>query len=169
MASALRPDKAGEHPVYAAAGGNRVTIELSRDETGGTLDVVEVLAQPGGGPHPTDIISVSGFSSARDSSPFARGDGGTVVPTRALGLGDSVWVPPWTVHGTLNLSDEVARFQVVGQPGLMSGYFPEAGVLVSTEETSPPRQPAGPDALGEIAARWGIKFWNGPVATNARP
>ena len=88
---------------------------------------------------------------------------GIVVCTRTLAAGDSVWVPPWTVHGTLNLSAEPTRFQVVGQPGAMSAYFAEAGVLVADELTLPQRAPAGPAELGEIAARWGIEFWAGPV------
>jgi hypothetical protein len=94
---------------------------------------------------------------------------GTVVCTRTLAAGDSVWVPPWTVHGTLNLSAGPTRFQVVGQPGAMSAYFAEAGVPVADELTPPQRLPAGPGERGEIAARWGIEFWTGPVDATRPP
>ena len=41
----------------------------------------------------------------------------------SLSAGESVWIAPWVVHGTLNLSTAPARFQVTGQPGAMTGYF----------------------------------------------
>jgi hypothetical protein len=45
----------------------------------------------------------------------------------------------------------------------MTGYFREAGVQVPDERTPPKREPAGPAQLREIAQRWGIEFWTGPV------
>lgn len=36
----------------STAGGNHVTVELDREAAGGELDVIEVLARPGGGPLP---------------------------------------------------------------------------------------------------------------------
>jgi hypothetical protein len=69
------------------------------------------------------------------------------------------------VHGTLNLSSAPARFQVVGQPGTMTGYFAQAGILVASPETPPPAPPPGPSQLQEISEHWGIMFWTGPVST----
>ena len=83
--------------------------------------------------------------------------------TATLGPGDSAWIGPGIVHGTLNLSQAPARFQVVGQPGAMTGYFAQAGVRVAGPGTEPATAPPGPDELQEIAARWGITFWTGPV------
>jgi len=40
----VTPIAAGEHRVYAVAGGNHVTIELDPALTGGLLDVIEVFA-----------------------------------------------------------------------------------------------------------------------------
>ena len=77
--------------------------------------------------------------------------------------GGSFWVPPWTVHGTLNLSDADCRFQTIGQPGLMSGYFAEAGVTVADPTEPPATEPPGPEQLKAIAAKWGVEFWTGPV------
>lgn len=45
----------------------------------------------------------------------------------------------------------------------MTGYFVAAGVQVADETASPDREPPGPEELGEIAARWGVEFWTGPV------
>lgn len=38
--------------VYAVAGGNHVAILIDAAETDGEFDLIEVLAQPGGGPPP---------------------------------------------------------------------------------------------------------------------
>jgi hypothetical protein len=76
-----------------------------------------------------------------------------------------VFVAPWTVHGTLNLSSAPARFQVIGQPAAMSGYFVEPGMRVGDERATPDREPPGPADLREIAKRWEIPFWTGPVDT----
>jgi hypothetical protein len=43
----------------------------------------------------------------------------------------------------------------------MTGYFAEAGVAVADERAAPDREPPGPAALTEIAARYGIRFWGG--------
>jgi hypothetical protein len=45
----------------------------------------------------------------------------------------------------------------------MSGYFAEAGVKVVDPGESPVTAPPGPAEMGEIATRWGIEFWTGPV------
>jgi hypothetical protein len=47
--------------------------------------------------------------------------------------------------------------------GALTEHFIDAGVRVPDERTLPDRQPRGPAELGEIATRWGIEFWTGPV------
>lgn len=60
---ALHQRRSGTHPVvYEVAGGNHVTILLARDETEATVDVIEVLARPGGGRLRTGMPSASGFA-----------------------------------------------------------------------------------------------------------
>jgi len=83
------------------------------------------------------------------------------VATRPLREGETAAVGPWEWHATLNESDRPVRFVVVGRSGPMTGYFAEAGVAVADERTDPDRQPPGPAALTEIAARYGIRFWGG--------
>ena len=159
----LSPDRAGDHPVYVVAGGNHVTIELSRDESAGVFDVIEVLAQPGGGPPPHRHEFAEWFLVREGELTMSEERDGTVVCTAVLRAGDSVWVPPGVWHGTLNLTDTVTRFQAVGQPGVMSGYFVEAGVRVASSTAAPATAPPGPDQLAELPGRWGIEFWRGPV------
>jgi hypothetical protein len=132
--------------------------------TDGSLDVIEVLAQPGGGPPPHSHDFGEWFSVRERELTLCEDRDGTVVPTSTLAVGDSVWVAPWVVHGTMNLSDAPTRFQVVGQPGAMTGYFAEAGIRVADPTTPPETPPPGPDQLREISMRWGIKFWSGPIA-----
>ncbi|MFT3865318.1 MAG: cupin domain-containing protein [Solirubrobacterales bacterium] len=162
-ADPLQTRSPAEQVVFAVAGGNHVTIELDREVTDGSLDVIEVLAQPGGGPPPHSHAFGEWFLIREGVLTLCEEREGVVVCTREIAAGESVWVPPWTVHGTLNLSRSPVRFQVVGQPGLMSAYFAEAGVPVADDRSRPATDPAGPDALTEIAERWGIRFWTGPV------
>jgi quercetin dioxygenase-like cupin family protein len=159
----LTPTRVGSHVIYAVAGGNHVNVLLDRGETASVLDVIEVLAQPGGGPPPHRHAFAEWFRMLEGQLTLAEERDGAVVCTSTLAAGDTIFVPPWAVHGTLNLSDAPARFEVVGQPGAMTGYFLEAGVQVPDERTPPEREPAGPTELREIAARWGIEFWTAPV------
>jgi len=48
----LAPKRVADRATYAVAGGNHVTLLLDRSHTAAALDVIEVLAQPGGGPPP---------------------------------------------------------------------------------------------------------------------
>jgi quercetin dioxygenase-like cupin family protein len=159
----LEPTRFAERPTYAVAGGNHVTLLLDRRDTASAFDVIEVLAQPGGGPPPHRHAFAEWFRVIDGELTISEERDGTVICTSTLGPGDTIFVPPWIVHGTLNLSDAPARFEVVGQPGAMTGYFLEAGVRVRDERTPPDHAPPGPAELGEIAPRWGIEFWKGPV------
>jgi quercetin dioxygenase-like cupin family protein len=151
--------------VYAVAGGNHVVIELDRSVTDGQLDVIEVLAQPGGGPPPHSHAFGEWFLVREGELTLCEERDGTVVCTATLSAGESVWIAPWVVHGTLNLSTAPARFQVIGQPGAMTGYFAQAGVQVTDTDSPPDTTPPGPSELRAISERWGIKFWTGPTDT----
>jgi quercetin dioxygenase-like cupin family protein len=159
----LTPGRAAQRPVYAVAGGNHVTVLLDRAQTGGDLDVIEVTARPGGGPPPHRHAFAEWFQVLEGELTICEERDGTVVPTSVLTVGDTLWIPPWTVHGTLNLGETLARFAVISRPGAMSGYLAEAGVRVADALTPPDHDPAGPAQLAEISARWGIEFWTGPV------
>ncbi len=160
---------AAEHTIYVVAGGNHVIVELDRGETDGTLDVIEVLAKPGGGPPAHSHAFAEWFLVREGTLTLCEERDGTVVCTRDVPAGGSFWVPPGAVHGTLNLTDGDVRFQTIGQPGLMTAYFAEAGVRVADASEPPPQEPPGPSELGEIAARWGVEFWTGPVDRTPPP
>ncbi len=130
--------------IYVVAGGNHVTLLLPRAESGGSVDVIEVLAQPGGGPPPHSHEFGEWFRVVEGELTMEEERDGTVVSTRVLRAGESMWIEPWKVHGTLNLSDAPTRFLVVGQPGEMTGYFAEAGVRVPDDSRRPITSLPGP-------------------------
>ncbi len=109
----LTPTRVADRAVYAVAGGNHVTLLLDRGHTAAALDVIEVLAQPGGGPPPHRHAFAEWFRILEGQLTLAEERDGAVVCTSTLAAGDTIFVPPWTVHGTLNLSDAPARFEVV--------------------------------------------------------
>jgi quercetin dioxygenase-like cupin family protein len=159
----LSPRLRNDHATYVVAGGNHVRLLLDRQETSAALDVIEVRAEPGGGPPPHRHEFGEWFVVLEGELTMAEERDGVVRCTSALHAGDSVWVPPWAVHSIVNLSAAPTRFLAIGQPGLMTGYFREAGVRVPDERTPPPREPPGPPQVAELSARWGIEFWTGPV------
>jgi quercetin dioxygenase-like cupin family protein len=165
MSIPVTPMSSAGRPVYAVAGGNHVTIALDQAVTGGNLDAIEVLAQPGGGPPPHSHAFGEWFLVQHGELTLCEVRDGTLVTTATLGPGDSAWIAPWVVHATLNLSTAPAVFQVIGQPGAMTGYFAQAGVRVPKPGTAPTTPPPGPEQLQEIAARWGVTFWTGPLST----
>ncbi len=150
-------------PTYVVAGGNHVTVHLDRGQSGELFDVIEVRAAPGGGPPPHRHAFAEWFRVLEGELTLSEQREDAIRCTRTLGAGASVFVAPWVYHGTLNLSGAVCRFEVIGQPAMMSGYFAEAGVPVA--EVAADRIPPGPADLREISSRWGIEFWDGPVDT----
>jgi quercetin dioxygenase-like cupin family protein len=147
------------HAIYAVAGGNHVTVLLDHLESSGTVDVIEVLAQPGGGPPPHRHNFGEWFEVLEGELTVCRERHGDIVPVTTLAAGDTLWVGPNRFHSTVNATDRPVRFRVIGQPGRMTGYFAEAGVRVVDELAEPARTPPGPAELKEISARWGIEFW----------
>ena len=138
-----------------------MTVLVDADETGGAFDVIEVLAQPGGGPPAHRHEFVEWFHVLEAELQLCGEHDGAIVPTKLVREGETATVDPWEWHATHNDSDQQVRFVVVGRPGLMTGYFAEAGVAVADEQTAPDREPPGPAALTEIAARYDIRFWSG--------
>ncbi len=166
MAQIDTPITDSSRSVYAVAGGNHITILLDRDATGGEEDIIEVTAQPGGGPPPHRHGFAEWFRVLDgELTLIERRDG--AVHTQVLTSGDA-YVAPWTVHATLNLGERPCRFEVTSRPGVMSGYAKEAGVPVPDELTPPSHEPPGPGELGAVAARWGIEFCDAELTAGMR-
>jgi mannose-6-phosphate isomerase-like protein (cupin superfamily) len=151
--------------VYAVAGGNRVTILVDAAETGGAFDLIEVLAQPGGGPPPHRHAFAEWFHVLDGALQLLTPQEGELRKLALVEAGSTYVVSPWAPHTTHNTTDAPVRFIVAGQPGVMSSYFAQAGVRVADTHAAPGTPPPGPDALAELAARYEIEF----VAVNSIP
>ena len=147
-------------PIYVVAGGNHVVILVDASETGGNFDVVEVVAAPGGGPPPHQHAFAEWFHVVEGELQLAGEHDGAIVPTVLVRTGETARVGPWEWHATRNDTQGDARFIVVGRPGLMSGYFAEAGVQVPGLHAPPDHPPAGPAELAALAERYDIRFWD---------
>ena len=144
--------------VYAVAGGNHVTIVVDARETDGEFDLIEVLAQPGGGPPPHRHAFAEWFHVLEGKLQILEPSGGGLRPIGSLEAGQSYFVAPWAAHTTRNLGSGPVRFLVAGRPGTMTGYFAEAGVPVPDPNTVPDTPPPGPEALTALATRYDIQF-----------
>ncbi|HUA46459.1 MAG TPA: cupin domain-containing protein [Solirubrobacteraceae bacterium] len=144
--------------VYAVAGGNHVTIVVDAAETDHEFDIIEVLAQPGGGPPPHRHAFAEWFHVLDGKLQILEPSAGQLRPVASLEAGQSHFAPPWAPHTTRNLGTGPVRFLVAGRPGTMTSYFAEAGISVPDPNTAPDTPPPGPAALREIAARYDIQF-----------
>jgi quercetin dioxygenase-like cupin family protein len=144
--------------VYAMAGGNHVTIVIDALETDGAFDLVEVYAQPGGGPPPHKHAFAEWFHVVEGTVQFLEPSEDGLRETALVRTGETFYVPPWAPHATHNTTDVPARFMVAGRPGVMSSYFAQAGIAVPDILTPPSVQPPGPAQLVELAARYGIEY-----------
>ena len=157
----LSPLPVSERPVYVVAGGNHVTLLLDRGVSGGLVDVIDVLAQPGGGPPPHRHAFAEWFCVLAGELTISEERDGRVACTRTLTAGESCAAMdgPWNAQ-SLQRPSTISSHR---QPGTMTGYFAQAGVRVPTEGAPPDRPPPGPSQLKDIAAAWGIEFWTGPI------
>jgi len=144
--------------VYAVAGGNHVTILIDAAETDGAFDLIEVLAEPGGGPPPHRHAFAEWFHVLEGSLQILTPSAGRLEPVASLEAGQTYLAAPWVAHTTRNLGHGPVRFLVAGRPGIMTSYFVQAGVLVPDALSSPDTPPPGPGALAAIAARHHIEF-----------
>ena len=145
--------------IYAVAGGNHVKIVVDAAQTGGGFDVIEVTAQPGGGPPPHRHAFAEWFHVLEGELQMVIPGSGTLEDGDVVRAGQTCYVPPWAPHATHNTTASIVRFVVAAAPGGMTAYFAEAGVQVPDELTPPARTPPGPAQLMEIARRYEIEWW----------
>ena len=140
------------------AGGNHVTILIDAAETDGEFDLIDVLAQPGGGPPPHRHAFAEWFHVLDGVLEILTPVAGRLEPVAALDPGQTYFAAPWVLHTTRNLGDQPVRFLVTGRPGIMTSYFAQAGVPVPDARTAPDTPPPGPESLAAIAVGHHIEF-----------
>lgn len=137
--------------------GELLTLKVTNAETGGAFTVVELVAQPGGGPplhtHPssesfTILEGEFEFTGLACSQPYSF----RAVP------GDTVFIPAAAPHAYKAVGETPGKTLLVLTPGTeMEQFFAEAGVRVIPGESSPT---APPDILTLLAVgrKHGLAF-----------
>jgi quercetin dioxygenase-like cupin family protein len=137
--------------------GELVTFKVTSRETGGRFSVMELLAQPGGGPPLHTHASAETFTIQEGEFEFSGLDAGEAYTVRAT-PGDTVYIPGGAAHTYKAVGDTAGRATLVLTPGTeMEGFFAEAGVRVD-EGQAPPAGPPDIPALMAAAAKYGQVF-----------
>lgn len=137
--------------------GELLTFKVTNAQTDGAFTVIELVAQPGGGPplhtHPssesfTIIEGEFEFSGLEDSEPYSF----RATP------GDTVFIPGGAPHAYKAVGTAPGKTMLVLTPGTeMERFFTEAGVRMSEER---PTDAASPDipAMIAVAEKHGMVF-----------
>jgi quercetin dioxygenase-like cupin family protein len=137
--------------------GEVITFKVTQADTNGVATVMEMLAQPGGGPPLHTHLSAETFLILDGELDFSRLVDGSLEIIRAT-PGDTVHVPGGVPHTYTAVGDRPARTAVFLTPGGdMERFFKEAGTQVVDGQ---PRPAAAPDipALIAIAEKHGQTF-----------
>jgi quercetin dioxygenase-like cupin family protein len=137
--------------------GELLTFKVTAAETNGTFTVVELLAQPGGGPPLHTHPSAEAFTILEGEFEFTGLDGGQPYSFRAM-PGDTVFIPGNAPHTYKAVSDTAGKTMLVLTPGVeMEQFFAEAGVRVTPGD---PTSSAPPDIPALLAAgqKHGLAF-----------
>jgi len=130
-----------------AVGPMRIEFILSKDETGGCLDMFRVIVPP------SATMPVAHWHRDWEETLYGLEGAITVVlegAARAIGPGDSVFVSRGAVHNFYNASDAVAIFLSVLTPGVLGpAYFREIGAAIGQGRPDP-------GVMREIMLRHGL-------------
>ena len=147
---------AGAGEAYAIIG-ERLTFKVTNADTGGQFTVVELLAQPGGGPPLHTHPSSESFTILEGEFEFTGLEGGEAYTIRAA-PGDTVFIPGDAPHAYAAVGDRPGRTMLVFTPGTeMERFFAEAGERVAPGEPIPSGPPDFP-ALIAAGQRHGLAF-----------
>jgi quercetin dioxygenase-like cupin family protein len=137
--------------------GELLTFKVTAAETNGAFTVVELLAQPGGGPPLHTHPSAESFTILEGEFEFTGLDGGQPYSFRAS-PGDTVFIPGGAPHTYQAVGDTPSKTMLVLTPGVeMEQFFAEAGVRVTPGEPVPSGPPDIP-ALLAAGKKHGLVF-----------
>lgn len=133
--------------------GDRITVKLSAEDTGGAYAVVEETTPPGGGPPPHSHQNEDEALYVLEGEvEFLLGEGS--VPA---GAGACVYAPRGILHTWRNVGASPSRTLGVITPGGLERFFLEAGEPAPDPSSPPP----GPPDIGKVmaaAARHGVEI-----------
>lgn len=136
--------------------GVQVLMKATKGDTAGQWALIEYSAPPqfrGPAPHWHKVMQ-EGFYVLEGTMTIRVGEESVPAPA-----GTFVFVPPGTVHGFSNGTDQPARMLVFMTPGGMEAYFAELAVLVKSEPSWPP---ADMSKVMELASRYDTYAPPGP-------
>ncbi len=152
----VTPIPAGTGTAYGIIG-ETITFKVMQADTHGAFTVVEMLAQPGGGPPPHTHPSAEAFVILEGQIEFTGMDDGKLT-THLAAAGDIVHVPGGAVHTYRAVGDTPARTVIFLSPGGdMEQFFMEAGTPIADASSSPPTQD-DLMAMVAIARKHGMEF-----------
>ena len=147
---------AGSGETYNVIG-ELLTFKVTAAETNGTFTVVELLAQPGGGPPLHTHPSAESFTILEGEFEFTGLDGEQPYSFRAT-PGDTVFIPGNAPHTYQAVGDVPGKTMLVLTPGVeMEQFFAEAGVRVTPGASTSPGPPDIP-ALLAVGQKHGLVF-----------
>ena len=137
--------------------GELLTLKVTNAQTDGAFTVVELLAQPGGGPPLHTHPSSESFTILEGEFQFTGLDCSKPYTFRAV-PGDTVFIPAAAPHAYKAVGETPGRTLLVLTPGTeMEQFFAEAGVRVTPGEPVPSGPPDIP-ALLAAGQKHGLVF-----------
>jgi quercetin dioxygenase-like cupin family protein len=131
---------------------------MTNAQTNGAFIVVELVAQPGGGPPLHTHTSSESFTIVEGQFQFSGLECGQPYSFLA-GPGDTVYIPGGAPHTYMAVGDVPGKTMLVLAPGLeMERFFAEAGTLVTSADSAPSGPPDIP-ALLAIGHKHGLVFF----------
>jgi mannose-6-phosphate isomerase-like protein (cupin superfamily) len=135
--------------------GERVTLKVASEQTGGAYSLFEVVSQPQGGPLPhIQHREDECFYVLEGEFEFLNND----CISRA-GAGSLVYVPKGNLHAYKNVGNEPGRMLVSQTPGgLHERFFEELGEWAKDRSKPVPEEPPNAQRIVTIAAKYGIEI-----------
>ena len=134
-------------------GGDRITVKLTSEDTGGVYSVAEEISPPQGGP-PPHIHSQEDetFYVLEGEVEFLLGE-----DTIVAGAGSCAYAPRGTLHTFKKVGTSPSRVLFVLNPGGFEKFFLEAGEP-APEGSSPPEGEPDVGRIVEIGQRYGLEI-----------
>ncbi len=144
---ALRHVPAGSGETYNVIG-ELITFKVTTADTNGAFAVVELVAQPNGGPPLHTHPSAESFTILEGAFEFSSLEDGQLTTVLAE-PGDTVFIPAGMPHAYKAVSETPGKTMLVLTPGdEMERFFVEAGVRVAPGEPGP----SGPPDIAALLA-----------------
>ena len=133
--------------------GDRITVKLTSEDTGGVYSVAEEISPPQGGPPPhTHSQEEETLYVLEGEVEFLLGE-----DTIPAGAGSCVYVPRGALHTFKNVGTSPSRVLAVLSPGGFEKFFLEAGEP-APEGTSPPEGEPDVGRIVEIGQKYGLEI-----------